>query len=45
MSNGNETTNITKKPELQALYRQLGIKAVAAAALMLKRKKPVVKPA
>lgn len=44
-----EMTNETKaqpqaKPDLKSHYRPLGLKAVAAAALMLKRK-PVVKPA
>lgn len=45
MSNGEQNTTGAKKPELHMLYRPLGIKAVAAAALMLKRKVAVVKPA
>lgn len=45
MSDGEQHTNTAKKPELHTLYRPLAIKAVAAAALMLKGKKKVVKPA
>jgi hypothetical protein len=45
MCNGEQTNNKAQKPELHTLYRPLGIKAVAAAALMLKRKAPVAKPA
>ena len=45
MSNGEQTTGNTKQPELHTLYRPLGIRAVEAAAIMLKSKKPTAKPA
>jgi hypothetical protein len=48
MSNGVETNSGSQKPELHMLYRPLAIRAVAAAALMIKGKtalKPGVKPA
>lgn len=45
MSNGEKTSASTNEPELHTLYRPLGIKAVEAAALMLKPKKAAAKPA
>ncbi|MBB6509171.1 hypothetical protein F4695_002528 [Rhizobium soli] len=44
MSSETNKTSIETKPDLSSHYRPLGLKAVAAAAMMLKRK-PTLSPA